>query len=255
MDFSSGRAKRLDDIDLPKIGATIGVGEDELHAVIDVESRGSGFDRKNRPIILFERHWFNRLLPKSKKARARSEGLATTKWSRKTYNQDQYRLLERAMRIDKTAALKSCSWGMFQVMGFNHKKAGYSSVLKMVEAFMDDEETHLQAAVNFIVASNIDDDLRRHDWHGFARVYNGSGYRKNNYHTKLARSFARWSRIKDTPYHASAIEAARTPEPLPKPKGVKEPKSVSQTRPEPLPALTIFEALGALLKALFGGRK
>ena len=45
MNFTNGRAKRLDDIDLPKIGAMIGVGEDELHAVIDVESRGTSFGR------------------------------------------------------------------------------------------------------------------------------------------------------------------------------------------------------------------
>jgi len=43
-----GAARRLDDIDLPRIGHLIGVGEDELHAVIDVEARGSGFDSLGR---------------------------------------------------------------------------------------------------------------------------------------------------------------------------------------------------------------
>ena len=31
-----GRAKKLDDVDLPRIGARIGVGEDELHAFLAI---------------------------------------------------------------------------------------------------------------------------------------------------------------------------------------------------------------------------
>jgi hypothetical protein len=206
MIFTDGRAKRLDDIDLPKIGARIGVGEDELHAVIDVESRGTGFDRRGRPIILFERHWFHRLLPKAKRAKARNAGLATTRWSRATYNKDQYTLLHKAMEIDEEAALKSCSWGLFQIMGFNHEAAGYSTVYKMIEAFKDDEEHHLNAAVTFIITNKLDDELRRHDWAGFAKGYNGSGYKANRYDTKLANAYAKWKRIKDTPYDPNAKE-------------------------------------------------
>ena len=36
-----GSGKRIDDYDIPRIGALIGVGEDEVHAVLDVESSGS----------------------------------------------------------------------------------------------------------------------------------------------------------------------------------------------------------------------
>ena len=41
-----GRAKKLDDVDLPRIGARIGVGEDELHAF--VFEGGAGKYRKER---------------------------------------------------------------------------------------------------------------------------------------------------------------------------------------------------------------
>lgn len=202
-----GAAKRLDDIDLPKIGAQIGVGEDEIHAVLDVEAAGSGFDAKGRPKILFERHWFHRLIPDHKRAQAVRQGLAVKKWSRATYGKDQYALLERAMKIDEEAALKSASWGMGQIMGFNHKKAGFATVHDMVRAFMADEEQHLQAMVNFIKNSGLDDELRRHDWAGFARGYNGPGYKANRYDDKLRKSFEKWSRIKDTHYNGSgAVE-------------------------------------------------
>lgn len=36
MAIFKGEAKRLDDLDLPRIGARIGVGEDEIHALDDV---------------------------------------------------------------------------------------------------------------------------------------------------------------------------------------------------------------------------
>lgn len=44
-----GPALRLTDLDLPRVGQMIGVGEDEIHAILDVEAAGSGFDSKGRP--------------------------------------------------------------------------------------------------------------------------------------------------------------------------------------------------------------
>lgn len=207
-----GTAKKLDDIDLPKIGHQIGVGEDEIHAVMDVEAAGSGFDSKGRPRILFERHHFYKHVPKDKLNRAIREGLAVKSWSRDTYGQDQYKLLERAMQIDEHSALLSCSWGLGQIMGWNHTLAGYKTVEDMVLSFMEDEENHLQAMINFIVNAGLDDELRRHDWAGFARGYNGAGYKQNRYDVKLANAFKKWQRIKDTPWNPDQPEPIEQPQ-------------------------------------------
>ena len=202
MNFT-GAAKRLDDIDLPKIGRLIGVGEDEIHAILDVESRGKGFDSENRPIILFEPHIFYKQLsandPK-KLQTAVSQGLAYPKWGQSPYPSDSYPRLKKAILINEDLALKSASWGLGQIMGFNYSMAGYSSVKEMVEKFKQDEEEHLLAMVRFIISAGLDDELRRHDWVGFARGYNGPGFAKNGYDKKLAASFAKWQKIKDTPY-------------------------------------------------------
>lgn len=201
-----GAAKRLDDTDLPRLGAEIGVGEDELHAFIEAETRGSGFDDQGRPRILFERHKFYKYCPAAKRDAAVKAGLANSRAGGYGKESEQYGKLQRAMAIDEQAALLSCSWGLAQVMGFNHKLAGYSTVAAMIRAFMADEENHLQAAVNFIKASGLDDELRRHDWKGFAKGYNGSGYAANEYDKKLATAFAKWQKIKDTPYAPSSAE-------------------------------------------------
>jgi len=195
-----GRAKRLDDIDLPRIGKLIGVGEDEIHAVIEVETAGGGFDSQGRPRILFEPHHFYKLVAPAKRNLAVKAGLAYPKWGTRPYPKDSYPSLLAAMEIDEEAALKSCSWGLGQIMGWNHQLSGYDSVYAMVEAFIDDEENHLEAMIRFIKNSGLDDELRAHNWAGFARGYNGAGYAKNDYHNKLARAYAKWAKIPDTPF-------------------------------------------------------
>jgi hypothetical protein len=199
-----GRAKRLDDIDLPKIGHSIGVGEDVIHAVLDVESRGSGFDRLGRVAMLFEPYVFWRELgPGRKRDEAARQGLAYSKWMPGAYPADSYPRLIAAMKIDPVAALRSASWGLGQIMGFNHAAAGFETAHAMVIAFADDEERQLDAMIRFIRKAGLADELRRLDWAGFARGYNGPGFAKNDYHNRLARRYAHWQRIKDTPWSPS----------------------------------------------------
>ncbi|TCK28187.1 putative peptidoglycan binding protein [Ancylobacter aquaticus] len=212
-DFT-GRAERLDDIDLPRIASRIGVGEDELHALIEVETKGGGFDSRGRPRILFEPHVFYRCLSGAKRDKAVAQGLAYAKWGQKPYGKEseQYPRLVRAMAIDETAALKACSWGLPQILGENHAMIGFSSVQDMVRAFLDDEEAHLEAMVAFIRAAKIDDDLRRiaalnrpstaEDWREVARPYNGPKYAKHGYHTRLAKAHVKWRGIRDTAWSA-----------------------------------------------------
>lgn len=195
-----GEAKRLDDVDLPRIGHQIGVGEDELHAFMDVEAAGSGFDAQGRPKMLFEPHVFYRNLTGAKRDRAVREGLAYAKWGTKPYPKDSYPRLKKAMLIDETAALKSASWGLTQILGENFSMVGYETVQAMVAAFMEDEENHLDAMVKFLIAAGIDDDLRAHRWEIVARVYNGPGYAKHNYHGRMAAAYAKWTKIPDTPW-------------------------------------------------------
>lgn len=230
-----GAAKRLDDIDLPKLGARIGVGEDEIHALIEVETAGGGFDKIGRPRLLFEPHVFYRNLTGSKRDEAIRAGLAYPKWGTKPYPKDSYPRLLKAMEIDETAALKSASWGLGQVLGENHKMVGYATPQAMVLAFMADEENHLSAMVEFIKGAHIDDDLKAHRWAVVARVYNGPGYAANHYDTKLAAAYAKWAKIKDTPWTGGTAtvtqapggvpttETAADPAPVPPPPAVEPP--------------------------------
>jgi hypothetical protein len=199
IDFK-GPAMRLTDADLSLAGHLIGVGEDEIHAVLEVESSGSGFDKQGRPKILFEPHVFYRCLPAEKRQRAVTAGLAYPEWRRGQYPADSYPRLLKAIAIDETAALKACSWGLGQILGENHKACACDTVQRMVHDATLSEGKQLTQMVAFIRSKKLDDDLKRHDWAGFARGYNGAGYAAHNYHGRLADAFKRWQRIKDTPF-------------------------------------------------------
>lgn len=199
-----GAAKRITDLDIPRIGAMVGVGEDEIHAFMDIEAAGSGFDAKGRPKLLFEPHVFYRNLSGAKRTAAVKAGLAYAKWGAKPYPRDSYPRLVAAMAIDETAALKSASWGLTQILGENFKAAGYGTVQAMVQAFMADEAAHLEATVKLLVAWKVDDDLRAHRWPVVAQTWNGPGYKKNRYDSKLAKAFAKWQKIRDTPWPPKA---------------------------------------------------
>lgn len=213
MNLWIGRAKRLEDVDIPRIGARIGVGEDPIHAVMDVEARSSGFDSASRVVTLFEPHIFYReLKDPAQRALAVKQGLAYPSWGEKTYPRDSYPRIIAAMEIDERAALRSASWGLGQIMGFNSSLAGYDTVQSMVAAFADDEDAQLDGMVSFIESAGLDDELRDLEAATsdpmrleaaarFARGYNGSGYARNGYHTKIVARYKFWRSKPDTPWN------------------------------------------------------
>lgn len=197
-----GKATPLADIDIPQIGSLIGVGEDELHAFMDVEASGKAFDEKGRPKMLGEGAQLYRNLSGEERDTAVSRGLAWPSWDPKghLYPKDSYPWLKEAMKINQSAAIASASWGLTQILASNCKDAGYDSPIAMCLAFQDSERAHLEATVKCLIAWKIDDDLRAHRWEVVARVWNGPKYAVNKYDTKLAARYNWWAKIPDTPW-------------------------------------------------------
>ena len=161
-----------------------------VKAVKEVESSGSGFQADGKPKILFEGHWFWKYTG----GKFGVSNVSYPKWVRNYYNENQHNRLEKAAKLDREAALKSASWGMFQIMGGNHKKAGFSTLQSFINAMYKDEASQLLAFCNFVKNSGLQDELQRKDWVGFAYGYNGAGYKVNNYHTKLANAYKKYSK-------------------------------------------------------------
>lgn len=188
-----GARKPLDEIDIPRLAHRIAVSEDHLRAFVQVEAAGRPYDRQGRPTMLFEPHVFYRHLRGEKRERAVTAGLAYEKWGTQKYPAESYTRLFEAVKIDEDAALRSCSIGLSQVLVENHSMVGFATPQAMWQAFMDDEEEHIEAMVRYILATGIDDDIREERWETVARVYNGPGFKRNGYDTKLAAAFRQWA--------------------------------------------------------------
>lgn len=162
----------------------LGVDAPALWAVLTVETSGCGFLPDRRPKILFERHWFSRLTEHCFDAQApdishpRAGGYGSS-------GAFQYERLDKAMALDRRAALESTSWGLAQVMGFNATKVGYADVEALVTAAQASEDDQLDAMVGFVLQADIARYLRRLDWSKFAFHYNGADFQKNRYDEKL----------------------------------------------------------------------
>jgi len=159
-----------------------------VKAVLAVETAGGGFLLDGRPKILFERHWFSRL----------TKNIYDEKYPHISnpkhggYNEDSWSKLYQAVQLNWEAAVSSCSWGIGQLMGFNWELAGERSLMGFVLAMHHNEDVQLMLMANFIKGINADDELRRSDWRGFAKLYNGPAYERNNYHTKLAAAYRQY---------------------------------------------------------------
>ncbi len=151
-----------------------------------------GFLPDGRPKILFESRWFHKLTNGAHDGDPR--GISTPNWVRNYKGgAGEYERLESAISLDREAALKSASWGMFQILGVNHKAAGFADVEAYVAAQLVSEGNHLDAFVNFIFHNKLDDELRDLRWADFARRYNGPAYKKNRYDEKMAAAYAEFS--------------------------------------------------------------
>lgn len=203
--------------DFASAAARLGCSVAQIRAVDEVESGGGwytdvrsdilgldgdgGFiDGPNLPKILFEAHIFDR----ETKGRFRGShpNLSSAKWNRSLYvgGQGEWARLYRAMQLDRQAALRSASVGRYQIMGFNHRLAGFGTVEAYWDAMKESEAKQLQAFVSFVVNSHLAEELRQiSDVHAacvpFARGYNGGGYAANEYHIKIARAHHKWSAV------------------------------------------------------------
>lgn len=188
-----GPATRLAPGDIEAVAAELRVDPAVVHAVCEVEAAGSGFLPDGRPKILYEAHVFYRQTG----GQFGISNVSSPRWDRSLYGAQgahQYERLAAAIELDRAAALKSASWGMFQILGQNHAACGFADVESFVLAMTTGERAHLDAFAAFCRHNGLDRHLRAEppDYVAFARGYNGPGFRANAYDTKLETADRKW---------------------------------------------------------------
>ena len=169
-----------------------------IRAFAEVESGGkSGFGPSGKPIIAFEGHIFrkytNRAFDQSNpQVSYPYRKKAGPEWQVNNKNQDTaWQTLTTAMALNHNAALMSCSWGMFQVMGFNFKTCGYADVDSFVDKMKAGQQGQLDAFVGFCKSTKgLPQALAVQNFATCATLYNGPDY--GDYPVRIARAFKKY---------------------------------------------------------------
>lgn len=194
-------SRTLTTADIDSAAASLGLEPCAVRAVIEVESSGGGFLPDGRVKILFEGHVFWKELKKRgidpEPLAAKYPGIVYPKWDRSKYQSgaNEHIRLQQAALINKEAALCSASYGLFQIMGFNHKLCGFADVNSFYEAQKQSGKQQLDAFCEFMRSEGLILFLTGRDWAGFARRYNGPGYAQNQYDIKLRRAYERCLKV------------------------------------------------------------
>lgn len=174
--------------DLEAAATALGVTVPHVVAVAEVESSTQGaFGRAGHPTVLFERHVFHRETHgvyddvNGDVSDPRPGGYGR-------YAEQPARLAA-ARRLDAEAAVRSCSWGLFQVMGFNCEASGYGDLAAFEDGMWRSASEQLAAWVRLLDHWGLAAPLRRKEWAVFARRYNGPGHARHDYAGRLDRAF------------------------------------------------------------------
>jgi len=158
-----------------------------IKAVAEVESRGSGFLPSGEPKILFERHRFFKYT--NGKYAVTNPDICNKIPGGYGKESEQHAKLQRASALNRDAGLMSCSWGKFQVMGDNWQKLGYKSLQEFINKMYESEAGQLGAFVRYIKNFGLQKHLHNRNWTEFAKLYNGPGYKANNYDVKMLSAY------------------------------------------------------------------
>jgi hypothetical protein len=182
---------KIDDTDYEEAAKELGCEVAAIKAVAKTEtgSYGSYFRFEDNddyvPAILFEKHHFHKY---TNGKYDQFEDISNSVAGGYGATSVQYTKLVKAYALDKKAALKSASWGKFQILASNFATAGYASPEDFVFALSKSEKNQLKAFVSFIKADRVLlHSIRTKDWISFAKRYNGP--RQNGYDLKMERNY------------------------------------------------------------------
>lgn len=194
------RYTRLTLDDYSAVADELGISVACIRAVVEIETgnRGEGFGPDSLPLINFDATMFRKYarlrgIDPGKYRQSHPEVFAKPDVRRHgSLQKAQYARLHRAMEIDTVAALEGTFWGMFQIGGFNWQLCGCDSVQQFVQRMAYSEREQLELFAAFVRARKLDRWLVKRDWAAFALRYNGPGYHKLNYDTRMARAYRKY---------------------------------------------------------------
>lgn len=199
------RHGRLTEQDFVEVAEELGVEVAAIKAIVEIEAGKShnGFWSENKPVINFDLTMFRRMAAKNKvslTSAAKTHPVVFARPNVSRYGSQQaaqQARLDAARQISDLSAIEGTFWGMFQIGGFNWKKCGAESPDHFVRLMSRSERDQLELFAGFITNTGLLKHLRDKNWAAFARGYNGPGYAKRGYHTKMANAYRKYKNLEN----------------------------------------------------------
>lgn len=196
--LSNLKAPALTQADFVALASLWSVPVGHIKGVRKVEAPRGPYDDQGRPSILYERHVASRNTEPKGRFNDDAPALFGGPYGPGGYGaySAQYDKLAAACAYDPEAAFRACSWGAFQVLGENAVNLGYASAFDMALSLVEGEGAHLDTFRRFVETNSLVDEFRAckandpNSCIPFVSRYNGAGFRKFNYHVKLAQAIA-----------------------------------------------------------------
>ena len=187
------RYTSLSEEDFRLVANELGVEIAVIKAVVSIEAGAQmkGFWAPGIPVINFDPTMYARYKSKAiSKDGAKGEQVppGLTGYAKKEWTQ-----LINARKTNAQGANMGTFWGMFQIGGFNYRLCGCESVDEFVKLMAHSELEQLELFAAFITNTGMLTDLKNKNWSAFARKYNGPGYAKRGYHTKMAKAYKKFA--------------------------------------------------------------
>lgn len=200
-----GNGSKITDLMYEDLSKDLNVEKEVLYAVAETETKGNPFISGIKPKqakILFERHYLHRLAGAkltAERIKFYEENYNDVFSSKQgNYNWDveginQIPRLKKAKEIDKDAAIMSCSWGKFQVMGEYYDKA-YNNAedLEKAQNMCEIQQLYyFKIFIKKVKGKKLIDAMKNKDWESIAYYYNGAKWRTTNpdYPTKFKKYY------------------------------------------------------------------
>lgn len=198
------RFARLTDEDYRRVADELGVEVAAIKAVVDIEAglKHEGFGAPGKALINFDLSMFRKFSQKRGVNLGKYRNSHSTVFSAPnvkrygTHQAAQHARLEQAKTINHDAAIEGTFWGMFQIGGFNWKKCGAESLDDFERRMNLSESEQLEMFAEFVKNDGLVKYLKNKDWSAFALRYNGPGYKKRNYHGRMAAAYNKYKKKK-----------------------------------------------------------
>lgn len=170
-----------------------------IKAIVKNETKNQAFLGNGLPSILFERHIFHEITKPKTGVHPFEKFPDICKptvggWGASGIY--QYERLVKAAKLDRDAAIRSCSWGAFQVIAKPYQKLGFDTPSSLANECMTSMDGQIKLFIGFMRQRDKEVSILKHlrnkDWEKVASGYNGSYWKSTNpnYASDLEKHYA-----------------------------------------------------------------